>query len=615
MRYIKILLLSVAISYSLHANDYEDQIIIKKPNENVNINIQNMKISDYIKLTAKIVKKNILLEGKINGSIDFVSSVPVKKHEVMDILLNVLATKGYTIVKDGDMLRVIRLTEAVKNALPIISTKSEISNTHQMVTKIIPVKNQNVDVVAVKVRHMISKGAKLVTFKEKNLIILSDFPKNIKAVEKIINTLQKDRNRSLVSVKLKNLAVTTANTQASKIASTLFNPKVEEEKVVILPIKETKSLTLIGRKKNIEVIKKLIENMDNEATPIEQTMRVIPLYNNDVKILFKSILSIVKSKKYEDQRMRPTLSMDLGTNSIVAIGPKSELDTVENLIKVMDKEKMQVYVMARIIEISKTKAAQIGAKYGLQAGKASDVGLFTLIASFGGPSVALDGALAGMISAPVLSEGLALGSAIDFLQTNGAADIISEPSILCIDNKESTIFVGQTQSILTSTSTAKSTTDLPVSTFKREKIGLKLTVKPRVANEKKVTLEITASIEDVLGSTGATAGTPTTLDREVKTVTIVQNGETVILGGLIKKKESSSVSRLPLLGYIPLLGELFTHRTTNYDNVNLVITLTPYIISSSSSLSQLRVKLTELQKLQSEYYEKAVERLKKHAED
>ena len=592
------------------------QVIIKKPNENVNINIQNMKISDYIKLTAKIIKKNILLEGKINGNIDFISTVPVKKREVMDILLNVLATKGYTIVEDGDFLRVIRLNDAVKNALPIVTTDKELSEKYQMVTKIIPIKNQNVDVVAVKIRHLISKGAKLVTFKEKNLIILSDFPKNIETIKKVIDELQKDTQKSVVSIKLKNLSVATANSYALKIASTLFNQKIVENKLTIIPMKETKSITIIGLKNNIKKLKSLIESMDQDATPIEQSMRVIPLYNNDVKVLFKSIVDIVKSKKYEDQRMRPALSMDLGTNSIVAIGPKSELDTVERLIKIMDREKMQVYVMARIIEISKTKAAQLGAKYGLQAGKASNnVGLFTIASNFGGPSIALDGALASMISTPVLKEGLALGSAIDFLQTHGAADIISEPSILCIDNKESTIFVGQTQSILTSTSNARTTTDLPVSTFKREKIGIKLSVKPRVANEKKVTLEITASIEDVLGSTGANTGTPTTLDREVKTVTIVQNGETVILGGLIKKKESKNVSKIPLLGYIPILGELFTHRTTDYDNVNLVITLTPYIIPSSSSLSQLREKLTELQKLRSEYYEKAVERLKKHAQD
>ena len=614
MKYIKTAFL-VLLLVTLSTAKENNQIIIKKPSENININIQNMKISDYIKLTAKIIKKNILLEGKINGNIDFISTVPVKKREVMDILLNVLATKGYTIVEDGDFLRVIRLNEAVKNALPIVTTDRELSKKHQMVTKIITIKNQNVDVVAVKIRHLISKGAKLVTFKEKNLMILSDFPKNIEIIEKVIDKLQKDTQKSIVSIKLKNLSVTTANTHALKIASTLFNQNIVENKITVIPMKETKSITIIGLKKNIEIIKKLIENMDQEAMPIEQSMRVIPLYNNDVKVLFKSIVDIIKSKKYEDQRMRPTLSMDLGTNSIVAIGPKSELDAVEKLIKTMDKEKMQVYVMARIIEISKTKAAQLGAKYGLQAGKASNAGLFTLAANFGGPSIALDGALASMISIPVLKEGLALGSAIDFLQTHGAADIISEPSILCIDNKESTIFVGQTQSILTSTSTAKSATDLPVSTFKREKIGIKLSVKPRVANEKKVTLEITASIEDVLGSTGANTGTPTTLDREVKTVTIVQNGETVILGGLIKKKESKSVSRIPLFGYIPLLGELFTHHTTDYDNVNLVITLTPYIIPSSSSLSELREKLTELQKLRSEYYEKAVERLKKHAED
>jgi general secretion pathway protein D len=176
---------------------------------------------------------------------------------------------------------------------------------------------------------------------------------------------------------------------------------------------------------------------------------------------------------------------------------------------------------------------------------------------------------------------------------------------------ESKIYVGQTQSIITSATNTDSTTDLTRNTYTREDIGLTLQVKPRISNDKKVTLQIEAKVEDVIDGSGGSSGMPTTTKREVTTRAIVKHGESVIVGGLIRNKNTDNSEKVPLLGDIPLLGRLFTHTSDINDQLNIVIILTPYIVNSSDELSSLRTQLVELDQLQDIYSRNLKEELDK----
>jgi general secretion pathway protein D len=195
-----------------------------------------------------------------------------------------------------------------------------------------------------------------------------------------------------------------------------------------------------------------------------------------------------------------------------------------------------------------------------------------------------------------------LGASLDLLQQNGAAHILSEPSILCTNNKEASIYVGQTMSILTQAQQSATGTSNVLNNYSREDIGITLKVKPRLSSNNQVTLEVETEIEDILPGSAATADRPTTTKRTVKTNAIVNNGETIILGGLIKKSGGSGVSKVPFFGDIPILGDLlFTHNSDVESEENVIIYLTPYIVRKSSDLQKLKDILTELEQVQGRY--------------
>jgi general secretion pathway protein D len=204
-----------------------------------------------------------------------------------------------------------------------------------------------------------------------------------------------------------------------------------------------------------------------------------------------------------------------------------------------------------------------------------------------------------------------LGASIDFLVANSVAKVVSEPSIISINNKESSISVGETRSIITSSSRTSTAVN---NSYKREDIGLNLKIKPRIANDKKVTLSVTVKLEDIVEGTGGT-GTPTTTKREIKTTAIVKHGESVIIGGLVKRKKTQAVGGISFLSNIPLIGPLFGKHTDGMDNVNLVIIMTPYIIDANSSLTELRSNLAELDSMRKKYLETIKERLENFQED
>jgi general secretion pathway protein D len=282
-------------------------------------------------------------------------------------------------------------------------------------------------------------------------------------------------------------------------------------------------------------------------------------------------------------------------------------------------------VKAKIVEINTNLAKQIGLKYGLEGGGISSAGLFTAAANMGGSSLNISPALTSFLNTtsyngvdaqgnPIYSTDqafkfdsgadkiFALGAQLDLLEKNGAAHLLSEPSILCTNNKEAEIYVGQTMSILTAAQQSTAGVSNVVNNYSREDIGLSLKVKPRLSSNNKVTLEVETILEDIDPSSAQLADRPTTTKRTVKTDVIVNNGEMIILGGLIKKVGGQGVSKVPFLGDIPVLGEaLFTHNSDVEMEQNVVIYLTPYIVRKSDDLQKLKAMLSELEDVQTEY--------------
>ncbi len=419
--------------------------------EQININFKGLKISDLIKITSKIIDKNILLTYKVNGTVDFISNKPIYKDDILNILIYVLEEKGYTIIENNGLLRIVRINDVSKYNVPVFSDTSNVTSA-QMLTEVFVVQHSNVDYISSKIRHLISKSAKLVTDKNSNSIVITDFLANIRTVKKVISIISEDSKKTIKIVNLKNIQASAIVSDLKNVAKTIFNEKIEKEKVAILLNKDTNSIMLVGKKKNVNFLKKYLLDIESKGSLVEKVVEVVYLKNAESKNIITILNGLISNKKYKDPNDKPFVSTDEESNSIILMGQKEELKYFISLIEKLDIDRQQVYVQARIIEVSEIRTRNVGIKYGLIGGKSGSSGLLTFAANMGGNAIAIDTSIMGL-SIPNVTKGLALGATINLLNQNGAADIISEPSLLCINNKQSSIYVGETRSIKTGTTT------------------------------------------------------------------------------------------------------------------------------------------------------------------
>jgi general secretion pathway protein D len=351
------------------------------------------------------------------------------------------------------------------------------------------------------------------------------------------------------------------------------------------------------------VLKKSSKKKQNTKEYVE----VLHLENSESK----SLLKILNGMKKKSSFKKLLILSDDEQNSIILMGKKDEVDSFKGLIKKLDIAKRQVYVQAKIIEVSELNTKRIGVQYGFNGFNRYSSGLVGFSSSLNSigklPNIGVSELGGFGYNLASMKNGLSLGIALNLLAKNGAADIISEPSILCINNKASSIYVGETRSIKTS-STITNGGNIN-ETYKREDIGLTLKIKPRISKDDRVFLDISTKIEDIGQST--TNNQPNTTKKELETSAIVYDGESVILGGYIKSRIEKSEEKVPFFGDIPILGNLFKNDVDLNDKVNLVIIVTPYIIPKSKNITYIRQKLTSLRELEDKYTKKVEDSLGK----
>lgn len=582
--------------------------------EKVHVNFSNLEINDFIKLVSKIANKNILVNHKVNGTVDLITTSDVYDDELLGILVSVLESKGFTLIKKGSLYEVVRSTDAAKHNAQVVKQGSTLHGS-LMVTQAIKISGENVDIVAAKVRYLISKTAKLMTMKESNTLLVTDYPKNIETIKKVIKDIDTENNIVVKVIDIKNAEAKKLQVKLLDIVKSMFNEKVSSQKVKIILDDNINGIIVVGTQNNIALVEQLITKLDVESK-VSNGVKIYELKNSDATAVLASLNEIISKQVYKDPAMKPNVSVSTEINAIIAIGEPLILKGIKMIIDELDKEKYQVYVQARVVEINKADAESVGVKWGFDGARVGSTGgLYTLSGNFGGTSPA--GGTTGLLSVmdeKSLDAGFALGAALDFLEENGASKSLSNPSILCVNNKESSIYVGKTISISTGSVTSSASAVPGVTnSYKREDVGLTLKIKPRVSSVDKVTLDVEVILENVLddGANNA-SGQPVTSKQEVKTQAILRHGENIIIGGLVKNYDRKSASKIPFLGDIPWLGEwLFSSKSTTEEQDNLIVILTPYVIDESEKLSKLQEELGMLAKLQKEYNVDVFNNLKK----
>lgn len=416
-------------------------------------------------------------------------------------------------------------------------------------------------------------------------------------IEELIKITSKYLNKNILYSEDLNINVTLVSNSNIK-KKQLYN--------ILKNSLEDNGYLLIDEDNILRVVKK-------ESFYKNRELSYIKIRNIDVSNLTLLLKKVVDNKEFFSNSLKPIISIEKQSNSILIAGVQKDIDILKEFIKKIDIPKNQIYIKAKIIEISETKTNQLGIEYGLKGfNKFSSTTLSSFSSSLNSLSnsaINLSEFSAYGFDISSLSKAISLNATINFLKQNEAVDVISEPSILCINNKKSSIYVGETKSFKTGQTTNQTGT---TESFKREDIGLRLEVKPRISKNR-VIVEINTILEDAKEST--TTDNLDTSKKEVKTTVILNNAESVVIGGLIKSKNFQVESKVPLLGDIPIFGSLFKNEKHINDKINLIVVITPYIIEKNSSLTLIKSEVDKIGALENIYMNNILKNLEKIKKD
>jgi general secretion pathway protein D len=315
-----------------------------------------------------------------------------------------------------------------------------------------------------------------------------------------------------------------------------------------------------------------------------------------------------------DSGMR--IASDENTNSLVIIAKPADFDVVKKVIDELDRERRQVFVDATILEISSEDSFNFGIAAHLPSQPSADstafIGSQLEASSLGLTQDALSGLAVGVFG-PLLSVPLntgtgvtnidvpAFGIALNALRTNSNINIVSNPTLMTLDNEEATIVVGRRVPFPVQ-GTINQLTGIPFQNFQREDVAITLTVTPRVNSSNLVTLEITVEVQELEEEITPGAG-PTTSQRKVETVVLVGDNQTAVLGGLVSNTTTKGETKFPVLGDLPLIGVLFRGQRESSRKSNLMVFLTPHIIDDPEDILEVqRVKEAQRQEFLRRFY-------------
>ena len=609
----------------------------------------NAEITDVIKAISELTGKNFIIDPGVRGKITIVAPTKITVAEAYKAFLSALAINGLTVVPSGGFLKIKSARNAQTDNIETYSG-AYFPNTDQMITRIIHLKHISANQVNNSLRNLVSKDGIMYMYEPTNSIILSDYGSNIERVMKIINQLDvqgfeeqlqvipikyaKAKDLAELIDKIVNKGEKKTNTPSGgfsagvpRFGRTTSTSQQGTSYFMVFPDDRTNALIAVGNKAGIERLKKLITQLDFRIRPEDAGgVNVYYVKNGDAEKIAQTLSGIAKEStqkptsplsglgNMQAAQSQPIfggdvkITADKTTNSLVITASKQDYEIVRNLLAKLDIPRDQVYVEAIIMEMAIGGTDKWGIGYYNYDSASKGIGR---VGFNGGVSVA-------DVLNPIGGEGsvLAFGSGsqfeidiagktqkipsligfINFLKDTGKANILSTPQLMVMDNQEAEIEVGD--SVPTSLTKTVGATGQESVTANFQDATIKLKIKPFVSptsNQVRMEVEQNSSLISNVSLPKALQESAQPLSkRKIKTNISVNNGDTAVLGGLMKDSESESISKVPILGDIPIIGWLFKSRKLEKSKTNLLVFLTPKVIRNENDNSLvLNEKLDE----------------------
>jgi len=589
----------------------------------ITMNFKDVDLQVFIKFISELMGKNFLVDPNVKGTVTIISPQKVTVDEVYKVFLSVLEVNGFTVIEAGQVSKIVPTAAAKTKATETFLEKKLRTPEDKIVTQLVPIKHADAVNLGRLLASLVEKTGLLVPYAETNTLIVIDSLSNINRLLRIITELDVPGDEEIWVTQLKYAK---ADDLAKKLA-TLFQERrgatagaapqagMVRADLKLLPDERTNSLVVLAGPNPMAKIKLLVDKLDQRQVRPRENIHIYPLQNAVAENLAKVLMEIPgKGTKDEKAKAAPVskdvqISADKATNMLVIIAEPEEYAILEEIIRKLDEPRTMVYIEALILEVSASKALDLGVEWRLGNtydggyGAGLPGGLFFGESQGSNTPVAdavntgtLTGLPAGFV-AGVIGKGITLG-AITFptisafvraVKTDSDFNVISTPQILTLDNEEASIEVGQNIPFVTQVVESTQTTDRPIQNFQYKDVGVTLKVTPQINDDGFIRLKMEESVKSVISQTAlrGTVLAPTTTYRTAKTTITVKDGETAVIGGLIETKLDRGKTQTPCLGNIPAFGWLFKTTSDRDEKTNLMVFLTPRLARTSEEVKNL----------------------------
>lgn len=566
------------------------------------ITMQQADIRAFIDDVSVVTGHTFLVDPRIQGKVTISSEQSLSKNEVFSVFKDVMRVHGYSVTRTGTGEYRISLVQNAAQDAPL-TTGSGV--TGQFSTLILKLTHVDAAEAAKLIKPVIHSQGVLTANPGGNVIVITDYPENLKKARAIVEALDTD-GRVTEAINLTHISALDAETTLK----TLAGPRA---RYMVVAVPGSNTLIIEGSAAEVARLKPLIAQMDSPTAAPRGAVSVIPLRFADGASLIEVINTLLPAYTREGQPA-PTVAYEIGSNSLVISASGETRQSLESIIRQLDVRRPQVLVEAVIVEISDTAARELGVQFALGGVNGNDIPFIGTNFSRQAPNLlALSGALAGeqlglsetsqtaLETAAVnsligLDGGVAGGSTINndtlfsaivtALETDEDTNILSKPFVTTLDNVPATFLVGQEIPITTGETLGTANLN-PFRTFERQEVGIKLDVLPQISEGDVIRLEIKQEVSSIAGTTTSVAQDFVTNKREIETTVLASDGEVIVLGGLLQDDEQIDAAKVPLLGDAPLIGNLFRSRGKSRTKTNLMVFLRPTIIRNSADARPL----------------------------
>ncbi|WP_281492514.1 type II secretion system secretin GspD [Lacimicrobium sp. SS2-24] len=603
----------LAIATSLSAAEYSP-------------NFKGTDIDEFINIVGKNLKRTIIVDPNVRGKITVRSYDLLNEDQYYQFFLNVLQVYGFAVVEmPSGILKVVRDKDAKTSNIPVIEGTP--FDGDEMITRVVPVYNVSVRELAPLLRQLNDQagGGNVVSYDPSNVMMLTGRAAVVNRLVEIIERVDKAGDQEVDIIKLKyasssemvRIVESINKSQGGKPTPDLLQPRVVADD-------RTNSVIVSGDIKARQRLINLIERLDKELETSGNT-RVHYLKYAKAEDLVKVLQGVSAGIQAEEgagatNQRRNSNTRDVSidahkeSNALVITAEPDMMRSLGEVIRQLDIRRAQVQVEAIIVEVFEGDGTQLGVQWASENGggqqfnngtvpigalgvalrQAEDKEVNRTYVSANGEPVrttetiegdltALANLLGGLNGAMygVVKDGW--GAVVQAVSTDTNSNVLATPHLTTMDNEEAFFIVGQEVPIITGSSTG-SNNENPFQTVDRQEVGIKLKVTPQINEGNAVQLLIEQEVSSVSGATGVDISIN---KREIKTTVIVDDGGTVVLGGLIDEDIQESVSKVPLLGDIPVLGHLFKSTTSSKRKRNLMVFIRPKIIREGVTMNQI----------------------------